>query len=287
MSALDHLESPLGQIRDRAHGLSSFKRTGMLNTASDDDFCFFEWCLGEHDDPEDFGLVARANPAPWNTAGTLKRDFGSPSMTPGQWRRFACGLWVAGDVPWVDARVWDALGGDGVEDGERVVVSVVPGRNAAVAVGSKRDSTVAVKVFWSDGVTPFGELEGTVEQLADLYNVERVLYARTSFQRSAELLEEQGITMVEAPWSADRMMSVSSSFARMVEAGALQHDGDEVLRGQVLRVQIKDGGDRGWSFRLTDESRGLVAAALAATTVANTTKRRPPRIYTLAVADAS
>lgn len=277
-TAGESLESPLGQIRDRAHNLPTFKRAGMLNTADDgEDFAFFEWQLGDHDDPEDFGLVARANPAPWNTAATLRRDFKSPSMTPGQWRRFACGLWVAGDVPWVDPRTWDALEGESVEEGEKVVAAVVPGRNAAVAVAAKRDSTVAVKVFWSAGVTPFGELEGTVEELADLYDVERVLYSRTSFQRSAELLEAQGLNMVEAPWSSDRMMTASSSFARMVEAGDLVHDGDELLRDQVLRAQVKDRGDKGWSFKIGDESRGVIAVAMAAATAANVPE--PPRPF--------
>ena len=278
-TAGESLESPLGQIRDRAHKLDSFKRVGMLNTASDDDFSFFEWQIGEHDDPEDFGLVAKANPAPWITAATLRRDFKSPSMTPGQWRRFACGLWVAGDVPWVDARVWDGLEGEGVEEGEKVVAAVVPGRNAAVAVAAKRGETVAVKVIWSPGVTPFGELEATVEELADIYDVERVLYSRTSFQRSAELLEAQGLNMVEAPWSSDRMMTASSSFARMVEAGDLVHEGDELLRDQVLGAQIRDGGDRGWSFKISDDSRGVIAVAMAASTAAYVEKRRPPRIY--------
>lgn len=285
-TAGESLESPLGQIREKAYALPSFKRVGMLNTAADTDFAFFEWCIGEHDDLEDFGLVARANPAPWITAETLKSDFASPSMTPGQWRRFACGLWVAGDQPWVDARVWDDLKGDGVEDGEKVVAAVVPGRNAAIAVAANRGSTVAVRVFWSDGATPFGELEEMLEELADIYDLDRVLYSRTSFQRSAELLEAQGVEMVEAPWSADRMMTASSSFARMVEAGDLIHDGDEVLRDQVLRAQIRDAGDRGWSFRINDSARGLVAVALAATTAAQVKKRRAPRIYTLESADA-
>jgi hypothetical protein len=196
-------------------------------------------------------------------------------------------VWTCGEDPWVSAEVWDSLAGEGVELGERVVGAVVPGRNPAIAVAVQRGTGAAVKVWSWEGATSFEALEDHLVDLADSYDVAHVLYARTNFGRSAELLEDQGVTMVEAPWSLDRQLATSSSFARMVEAGDLTHDGDELLRVQALRAVIKDGGDRGWSFRITDDSRALIAVAMAATTAANIPKRRRPRIYTLENVDVS
>jgi hypothetical protein len=266
-TAGEDLSSPLGQIRERAHSLGSFKRVGMLNTATDDDFCFFEWCLGDNDDPTDFRRVARVNPAPWVTAGSLAREYKSPSMTPGQWRRYTCGLWVAGDDPWVDAGVWDGLAGeDRVKGGERVAVAVVTGRNPGLAVAAPRgDDRVVLSVQLFDGVPSLQVLEDRITVLASEHKVAEVVYDRAGFQRSAELLEARGVKMVEVPLSPDRLMVASQAFAAMVQAGTLSHDGDKTLRGQVLSAPTRDHTqDRGWWFRLTDESRGVVAAAVAA-----------------------
>lgn len=278
-TAGEDLASPLGQLREQAHDLPTFQRTGCLNQATTEDFAWLEWCLQPDDDRENLRLVKKANPASWHSVSSLRRDLESPSMTPGRWARFTCGVWTSGEDPWVSAETWDSLIGDGVSEGDRVVGAVVPGRNPAIAIATQKDNGAAVRVWSWEGAAPSIVLEDWLVALAEDYDLVHVLYARTNFARSAELLEDQGVAMVESPWSLDRQLATSSSFARMVDAGDLVHDGDELLRAQALRAVIKDGGDRGWSFRLTDDSRVLIAAAMAATTVANIPKRRRPRIH--------
>ena len=68
-----------------------------------------EWCLDSEADAEVMSKVKKANPASWHTVKTLKRRHDSPSMTPWQWLRFACGIWTEGDEPWMQAAQWDRL----------------------------------------------------------------------------------------------------------------------------------------------------------------------------------
>ena len=77
-------------------------------TSPDGSFVLVEWALDTDDDHQDLNLVKDVNPAPWHTKTALRRRRDSPSTTLGQWLRFACGIWTAGDRPTTAARLWDA-----------------------------------------------------------------------------------------------------------------------------------------------------------------------------------
>jgi phage terminase large subunit-like protein len=276
-------DSPLGALRARAHALPNFKRSGVVNTAVDSGFAWLEWCLTEDDDRTDIKLVKKANPASWHTLESLRRRLESPSMTPGRWARFACGVWTGSEDPWLTASEWDALAVDigGLSEGEKVWAAVSAGRNPAIALSAPREDGAVVYVEIGDGDVPLERIEARIAELAKTYDLAQVCFDRVEFQRSAELLEAAGVAMVEIPHSPERLSIVTLGLHRLIQQGELHHDGDRALRGQVLGAVTKET-ERGWRLVKGDGSRGLVAMAFAvfqATQVAHPPRR--PRIHML------
>lgn len=272
------LESPLGHLRAKAQKLANYKRRGTYCHASSPDgsFVFHEWSLKDDDDPEDLKLVKKANPASWHTIAKLARRKESPSMTTGRWLRYACGIWTAGEEPWLQPIEWDRLKVDigGLEDGEVVWASVNVGINPAIVFAANReDGGAAVKAIVYEGEEPLATLEDEILSLQETYQLEEVTYDR-GFQRSAELLEEQGVPMLELPHSTERMTNITATLERLIQGQLLRHDGNERLRSHVLAGTIKDS-ERGKRLVNGQRTRALIAMAIAvhqATKVPNDTE---------------
>lgn len=279
-------ESPLGRLRAKAHAMPSFRRRGKLNTvkAADKSFAWLEWCLDASDDRTDIELVKKVNPASWRTIEALRMDYQSPSMTEGFWARIHCGVWSIRDEPFVDPLAWDRLAVDigAVEDGEEIDAAIVVGTNPAIAIAARRpgepedETGAAVKVWIGEGAPDLEALEAEVMRIAQTYDVGRITYAKSQFLRSALLLEKKGLPMKEEPHSPERLSIVTHTLYRMIQVGNLHHDGDPVLRSQVVNAATKETEDK-WRLKVSDASRGVVAMALAAhlSTLPRPTKSKP------------
>jgi len=258
-------ESALGELRAAAQKLESFRRRGAYSHAAAEGFVLHEWSLRDEDDRDDLKLVKEANPASWQTVEKLVRRKTSPSMTPGRWARFACGVWTGAEEPWLEAGVWAGLEVDlgRVQEGERVWAAVSAGTNPAIVLAAPRvEEAAAVKSFIWEGDVGLEVLEDWLVSLADSYDLVEVLFDRVEFQRSAELLEARGLPMVEVPHSPERLSIVSQTLHRLICQGDLAHDGDEVLASQVGRAVTKET-ERGWRLLKSSDSRALIAMGFA------------------------
>jgi phage terminase large subunit-like protein len=286
------LDSPLGILRKDAHELESFKRDRDAKynhaTTPDGSFVLHEWCLEPTEDVDDMALVALANPASWQTEKELRRRHDSPSMTPWQWRRFACGIWTEGEEPWIDPLMWDRLKEPGLElDLDAAVwvgvdVGVRKDSTAIVTVAARGDGEVAVKARImrpGDEGLPLEQVEQAVREACEGRNVQAVLYDPWTFRRSAEILLEDGLPMVEFPQSPERMANASENLYRLIEAGQLVHDGDPVLRAHVVAGVTKTT-ERGWRLvkdtKLSRPIDALIALAMAAMPAAVNLQRVEP-----------
>ena len=260
------IDSPLGELRALAHAMPTFKRNGTRNTARSPDgsFIWQEWALKDTDDVSDLKRVKRANPASWVSAKWLKERYDSPSMTPGQWARFACGIWTEGEDPWISAPEWDRLAVDigGVEPGEDVWIALDGGSTAGIAIVAQRGEGIACRGELL-GEVPLEVVERRLVELSERYSVRQIAYDRVAFARSAELLAARGLPMTEIPYSPERMSIVSTTLIRLIHAGQLAHDGDPVLRSQVLAGSTKET-ERGWRLVASVRCRALIALAIAA-----------------------
>jgi len=273
------LKSPLGELRDQAHKLPAFKRDHDAKrnyaTSTGGGFVFHEWCLDVGDDVDDVGLVKLANPASWQTEAKLQARKDSPTMTRWQWLRFACGIWTEGEEPWIEPRSWDDLADDevAVPAGARVWLAVDLGvrhDSTAIAIAAPHDDgrlVVEARILEppKSGSVPLELVENTIRRLADEYEVVEVAYDPWSFRRSAELLADDGLPMLEFPQSAERMANASANLYRLIDSGELVHTGDPRLRAHVLAGVTKDT-ERGWRLvkdpKLARPIDALIALAM-------------------------
>jgi len=283
-------DSPLGELRDAAHALESFTRDEAAKrnhaVSPDGAFVLHEWCLTDADDVEDMGIVKLANPASWQTETKLRRRHDSPSMKPAQWLRFACGIWTEAEDPWIEPGAWDALAEPGadLEPDDVVWLDIrLAYRRAAIVMVAHRGEKVLVKAH----VMPAASLEAVEEAIRDFcatYEVRTITHGGRGFARSAEILEAEGLPVMEFPASVERMSAASSTLLRLIEAGTLVHDGDSALRSQVLAGVVKRD-ERGWRLQEDPMSRrpieALVGVAVAAHVAGELDKPTPPPAFVL------
>jgi phage terminase large subunit-like protein len=275
------LDSPLGVLRALAHELPSFERDHEAKhnyaVSGDGSFVMHEWCLAADEDVDDLEIVAKANPASWQTIAGLRRRHDSPSMTPWQWRRFACGVWTEGEEPWINPADWDGIADPALE------LDPLASTWLGVDVGVRHDSTgIAIVQEQGDrlvvearilrpsernGALPLALIEENIRELCDQLTVLGVAYDPWSFRRSAELLEQDDIPVVEFPQSPERMANASANLFRLVETATLAHRGSPELRAQVMAGVTKET-ERGWRLvkdpKLSRPIDALIALAMAA-----------------------
>ena len=203
-----------------------------------------------------------------------------------QWRRFACGIWTEGEEPWIDPGMWDRLRGEvfiGPDDPiwVGVDVGVRHDSSAIVTVAGSGEGEVACRARIlrpGDGGVPLELVEQAVRDACDGLNVREVVYDPWTFRRSAEILEREGLPMVEFPQSAERMANASANLYRLIEAGQLVQDGNAELRAHVMAGAVKQT-ERGWRLvkdpKLARPIDALIALSMAALPAAQNLVREP------------
>lgn len=260
------MDSPLGQIRQTAHQLGTFKRVGMRNTArsADGRFAFVEYCLGPDDDASNLKVVKRANPAPWQSLEALAELQASTETrhVPWEWLRFFCGVWTEGEEPWLEPSIYDDLMGE-VDLPERVHVGVDRGsrdEEPAIVIGGMKDGRLHVQAQIFRQGSDYEDLEDAIRQMKG--RISEVSYDPSQFQASAERLSKEGVRMIEFPLTAERMSKASVVLWDLIEKQALVHDGDPALRAHIMGGVVKEDG-RGWRIARDPRSRQPVSGLMA------------------------
>jgi hypothetical protein len=233
-----------------------------------------EWCLDPEDDVEDMKVVKLANPASWHTLKKLEWRRTSPTATPSPWHwlRFACGIWTEGEEPWLEPAEWDRLSDStaNIEVGASVWLGVSIGASQArtdIIILERDEDRVTVNLR---AIVPgpnqervsLADSEAAVRALVARYSVLGVVYISLGFQHSAEVLEEEGVPMIEYPMKPARVELASQTLEAVVMEGRLAHDNDSALRAQVL-AGVKKSTEGGWRF-IVDMKGASALLALAA-----------------------
>ncbi|GAC1406097.1 MAG: terminase large subunit [Mycobacterium sp.] len=265
--------SALAMMRHSALELENVVRDGSHTTARSADgmFAMHEWAVPEGADTSDLDVVKAANPSSFVTIESLRQRRDSPSMRENDWLRYACNQWTNADEAWLPAGAWDAcMDRDAsIPDGSPVYIGV--------DIGLKKDSS-AVSVCWPDGerivvqaqvFKPRGDgsamdlavVEHAIRGLADRFDVRAVVYDRWSFERSAQMLSDEGLLMLEFPMTNERTVPASTRLYEAIVDRRLVHDGDPVLSAHVAAGAIKET-ERGWRLAKGKARRpidGLIA----------------------------
>ena len=266
--------SVLWKMRQKAID-SGVTREGAYMRAGTGAFVLHEWSLEPDQDLDDVELVKTANPLSVMTVERLRERHDSPSMAPWQWARFACNVWTQGEEAWLPIGVWDSHRRKGaIPEGAAVWLGI--------DLGLKHDSAAIVAVseesekhYRAEAVilTPPGdgesldiaEVEAAVRRAAEKWDVQAAAYDPWRFERSAQILGDEGLLMVEYPMTNVRMAPASEALHEAIMAGLIVHSGDEALASHV-NAGVPTETERGWRLtkrKAKDKIDALIALVMA------------------------
>jgi len=274
-TAGDAETSPLGLMRAAARQLPEVRRTGAHTYArsADGAYVLHEWSLGPDEDRDDMPTVKLANPASWQTVEALRERHDSPSTTPAQWARFACGVWMAGEAWWLQGDAWRGCAvSDRLDPGDEITLGFDGSRYGdATALVACRVSDGLVEplgVWESDGEgweVPAGDVDATLAAAMERYRVVRAYCDPPLWQTEIDnWAREYGDVIYRYHTSRSRMMAATERFRTDVMAGSLPHTGDATLTRHVLAAQTREVRGGYWLTKTRPGSPDKIDAAVAA-----------------------
>lgn len=274
--------SVLWRMRQSAIG-AGITRDGAYKRAGSEAFVLHEWSLEPDQDLHDIDLVKQANPLEAMTVERLRERHDSPSMVPWQWARFACNVWTQGEEAWLPIGVWDQAAEAGsIPDGALVWLGVDLGLKhdtaAIVAIAEHGDRFFAQARVIEPPTTgenlDISKVETAIREAAAKWQVHSVAYDPWRMERSAQILGDEGLLMVEHPMTNARMAPESEALHEAIMRGLIRHDGDPVFSAHV-NSGVPTETERGWRLtkrRAKDKIDALIALLMAY----DLAQRKPP-----------
>jgi phage terminase large subunit-like protein len=214
-----------------------------------------------------------------------------PKTREATFRRARLGQWVDQlDDPWLPPGLWDACtdATRSIADGTEVVLGFDGSFNgdctALVAVWVDDTPHVEVVALWErpagtldDWQVPIVEVEDTIRAACRRWQVREVACDPFRWARSYQVLEAEGLPVVEFPQSPSRMTPATTQLYEAVVNGTLTHSDDGQLARHVGNcvVRVDSRGTRlakehKHSTRRIDLAVAMVMAHARATTMATT-----------------
>lgn len=211
------------------------------------------------DDP----AVWRAcNPASWLQDGKyLGQQYFRLAARGGllEWRRYHLNQFLGHEDTWLAPGIWSNCTGDlplNVALPVGVGIDRSPdGEHAAIAVAQRQGDKYVVRaeIFASESATGIVSTEAmrvSLRNLRALYPLPQTqdekthkaipgpafAFDRVAFGESAEMLEEDGLNMVDVPMTAAIMAPPSTLTHELISAGRLVHDGNPILAEHVANT---------------------------------------------------
>lgn len=257
----------------------------------DDPTFFFAWWEAadgaDHRDPKTWKT---ANPAYGDLVAV--EDFGAAVLrTPeSEFRIKRVNQWVSGMNAWLPVGAWEACKVQrSIPDGSRVVLGFdgsYRGDSTALVAVEVSDSPPHIQVagLWErpenasqDWAVPVMEVEQAIRNACVRWNVAEIACDPYRWARSYQVLEAEGLPVVEFPQNASRMVPATQRFHEAVANHALTHDGDPRLARHISNcvLKIDQRGSRlaketKWSQRRIDLAVAAVMAVARAAWHAST-----------------
>lgn len=277
-TAGDSPESPLGVMREAAHAQPGMVREGVYRYVKTPSGCMHEWALEPDDDRADIELVKQANPASWQTVEELSKRHDSDSMTPWQWARFACGVWLAGEEGAISGKEWDACA-----DPSAAIPAGTKGVYVGIDLAWKWDTAAFVPVWKPDGSETFivgsptilrppgdgtsiddTEHWAVVEEMASIWpEVTFVIDPNAGGESLAQRIDSDLHARVATHAQEPRAMSLAAQrLSEAISGERLRHPDDPELNTQILAAAPRPVGE-GWRFVKRKKNKLPIDAAIA------------------------
>jgi phage terminase large subunit-like protein len=209
----------------------------------------------------------------WVDLERIYEECNDPGVLPSDARRFYLSIPAdeAEDECWLDPGMWEACEDYGVQldpNGSPVYLGVdvsLKGDTTAVVTAQRQDDrwVVAARVWDPNesGVVNLEEVEAHIKVVASRFRIAGVAYDPKFFARSAQLLEDDRVPMVEVPQSHERMVPACGQAKHLIQTRQVSHPGDPVLTTQVLAA-VPKFTESGWRLQKA-KSRRKIDAAIA------------------------
>jgi phage terminase large subunit-like protein len=199
-----------------------------------------------------------------------------PKMREGAFRRYRLGQWTQLDDAWLPPGVWaDCTDATRVIADQAEVVLGFDGSfsgdcTALVAATVEAEPHLELVRLWEppEGITdsrvPIIEVEDTIRAAARRWRVRQVAADPYRWSRSLEILDGEGLEVLEYPQTPARMGPATSRFYEAVVNRTLTHDGSSGMARHVANAILKEDS-RGAQLRKEQkQSRRRIDAAVAA-----------------------
>ncbi len=233
---------------------------GLVKEAgkSEDPEFYFKWIgAAETDDANDEKLWIKNNPAiqnDWWPVENLRRRH--KSLPLNEFQRYHLNQWTkTNEESWIEDEMWLACENKEVQlqPGAETFVGIdmaLRHDTCAVVYGQMgKDNVIRIKSkIWRPEFGEYldvQEIEAFVVQLATEYKLQEVAYDPAFMERSAQILLDRGINMVNFPQTHSRMIPACGVAYELIAANRVMHDGDPIFTDQVMSAAQKIT-DMGW-----------------------------------------
>ena len=205
----------------------------------------------------------------WVDVQRIAEECSDPATTAADARRFYLG-WPseAPEDSWLTPGQWESCRVTGGRLDFDLPVTI------GIDVALKHDTT-AVVIVQDQGTRIFAEARiwtptptnvldlAAVEQhiriIAGRHTVSEVAYDPRFFERSAQMLSDEGLTMVEFPQNHQRMVPACGHSYELIAAGKVAHNADSIFTDQVMAA-AQFSTDMGWRLSKGRSKRKIDAA---------------------------
>lgn len=246
---------------------------------TDTSFGFWWWEASPDCAINDRAQWHKANP---NVAeGLLSEEdlvVASKQTTESAFRRWRLNQWVRTQESWLPAGTWEACQGEAELSPDLPIwVGIdmaLKHDSVAVVIAQPQEVGVVLRAkIWQPAEEGLDVLavERFLRDLQSRYHVKEFAYDPAYFQRSAEALLDDGLSMVEYPQSGQRMVPACGHAYELIVNRKILHDGTATFTDQVLSAaqRVTDNGwrlSKGKSKRKIDACIAMVMALDRATT---------------------
>jgi phage terminase large subunit-like protein len=244
------LDSLMGRLYQRG----MMKEAGK---AEDPEFYFKWYGAKDTDNPKDEEVWKKVNPAienDWWPIENLRRRF--KSLPVNEFQRYHLNQWTRiEEQSWISAEQWDSCENKDMDllQGAETFVGIdmaLRHDTCAVTYGQKDENgVVRVKSqIWhpqGENYLDVQEIEAFIVKLATKYKLIEVAYDPAFMERTAQVLLDRGINMVNFPQTHSRMIPACGNAYEMIANNKVIHEGDPEFTDQVLSAAQKVT-DMGW-----------------------------------------
>jgi phage terminase large subunit-like protein len=235
-------------LDDEAFGFWWWEATADCSTSDED-----QWLLANPNlahgliDREDFAVAVK-------------------QTSESAFRRYRLNQWTRSIESWLPIGSWESCRSTRqIDAGLPMFVGIdmaLKHDSIAVVMAQPQDGVVVTRAkIWypDDAPLDVAAVEAYLRELHANYEVQEFAYDPAYFQRSAEMLVDDGLPMVEFPQSRSRMIPACGNAFEMIVNQRVAHDGSPQFMDQVLSAAQRMTDD-GWRLSKGKSKRKIDAA---------------------------